>query len=149
MIDRIYGWRPPTLYIEQWMRTIPGLDRKRLSERMGVSAGTISKKLAEPEKIDQLWLAGFANALGLQDVTDLYKNPEAPTPTELLAGLSEQEREEVYRFADYVRSKRAVGSDILERIDALSPAHQQVAREIAETSAEKSGMNRKRGTQGN
>lgn len=40
-------------------------------------------------------------------------------------------------------------SDILERVGALSTSHQQIAKEIAETSAAKSGTNRKRGTQGN
>lgn len=45
--------------------------------------------------------------------------------------------------------KTADEAGILERIDALSTSHQQVAREVAETSAAKSGMNRKKGTRGN
>jgi|GEM_PF-5245579 len=106
MIERVYSWRAPKLYIEEWMNTITGLDRKRLAERMGVSPGTISKKLAEPEKIDQKWLAGFAKALDLNDVTDLYRNPNAPTPDELLHGLSEDQRKEIISFVDFVRSRK-------------------------------------------
>lgn len=106
MVEKIYSWRAPRLFIEEWMAKIPGLDKKRLAERMEVSPGTISKKLAEPDKIDQVWMAGFAEALGLRDVSDLYRDPNAPTPAELLAGLSPEEAKEVFTFADYVRSKR-------------------------------------------
>lgn len=40
-------------------------------------------------------------------------------------------------------------ADILERFEALDADRQQVAREVAETSASRSGMNRKRRIQGN
>jgi transcriptional regulator with XRE-family HTH domain len=40
-------------------------------------------------------------------------------------------------------------SDILQRVDALSTKHQQVAREIAETSGARSNKNRKTGIRGN
>lgn len=107
MTDRIYAWRPPTIYIEEWMKTVPGLDRKRLADRMGVSPGTVTKKLQDPAKIDGEWLARFAQALGLSDPTELYRNPEAPTPADLLRGLSEDEKREIITFADYVRNRRA------------------------------------------
>ena len=45
--------------------------------------------------------------------------------------------------------KSSVGSDMLERVDALPMNRQQVAKEAAETSAARSGMNRKRGIRGN
>lgn len=45
--------------------------------------------------------------------------------------------------------KSSVGSDMLERVDALPMNRQQVAKEVAETSAARSGMNRKRGIRGN
>lgn len=105
MVTRIGGWRPPRLYIEEWMETIPGLDRKRLAERMGVAAGTITKKLTNPEKIDAKWLEGFRKALDLPSVTDLFRDPNAPTPDEMLKGLSDDQKEEVVRFADYLRQK--------------------------------------------
>ena len=110
MIEEIYSWRTPKLYIEEWMRTIPGLDRKRLAERMNTTAPTITKKLAAPEKIDQEWIARFAHGLGLEDFTDLYRNPDAPTPADLLKGLDEDQRKEVVSFADYVRNKPKTGT---------------------------------------
>ncbi|MRX37142.1 hypothetical protein [Aminobacter sp. MDW-2] len=67
----------PRLYIEEWMATVPGLDRKRLAERMKVAGGTISKKLARPENIDGVWLAQFATALELSSPIELYRDPQA------------------------------------------------------------------------
>ena len=87
------------------MQTIPGLDRKRLAERMEVSPGTITKKLADPSKIDALWMQHFADGLGLEDVTDLFRDPRAPTPDDLLRGLSPEQRREVADYADYVRQR--------------------------------------------
>lgn len=105
MVTRIGGSRPPRLYIEEWMSTIPGLDRKRLAERMGVSPGTVTKKLAHPHKIDGEWLAKFAEGLGRRDPTDLFRDPKAPTQDELLAGMSPEQRSEVTSFVDYLRKK--------------------------------------------
>lgn len=71
----------PRLYIEEWMATIPGLDRKRLAQRMKVAGGTISKKLARPGNIDGVWLAQFAAALELSDPIELYRDPTAAAVT--------------------------------------------------------------------
>ena len=103
MVTRIGGTRPPRIYIEEWMATIPGLDRKRLAERMGTTPGTITKKLAEPWKIDALWLERFREALNLRSVIDLFRDPAAPTPKELLEGLTDEQRGEVAQFVDFVR----------------------------------------------
>lgn len=67
---------PPRLYIEEWMATVDGLDRKTLAQRMGVSPGTITKKLAKPESIDGEWLAKFAKGLGVTAL-ELYQKPAA------------------------------------------------------------------------
>jgi len=87
------------------MATIPGLDQTRLAERMETTPGTISKKLANPERIDLGWLERFRIGLNLPDITDLYRDPSAPNPNELLRGLSEAERTEVLRFVDFVRQR--------------------------------------------
>lgn len=77
MVTRIGGSRPPRLYIEEWMATIPGLDRMRLAKRMGVSPGTVTKKLAKPASIDGEWLAKFAAGLELRNPIDLFRDPSA------------------------------------------------------------------------
>lgn len=105
MVARIGGTRPPRIYIDEWMATKPGLDRKRLAERMGTTPGTITKKLADPGKIDAMWLERFRVALGLSSVTDLFRDPSAPTPDELLKGLTTEQRSEVVQFVDFVRLK--------------------------------------------
>ena len=48
-----------------------------------------------------------------------------------------------------VARKPSVDSDILERFSALGESQQQVAREVAATSASRLGMSRKKRTQGN
>jgi len=106
MITQIGGRRrPPKLYIEEWMKTVPGLDRKRLAERMGVSPGTITKKLSDPSKIDALWMVLFAEGLGLEDVTDLFRDPNAPTRDDLLRGLDDKQRQDVVDYVDFVRQR--------------------------------------------
>jgi hypothetical protein len=107
MVTRIGGTRPPRLYIEERMAAIPGMNRKRLAERMGVAQGTITKKLKEPGKIDGVWLERFREALGLDSVEDLFRHPSAPTQDELLRGLSEDEQNQVTQYANFLRSKKA------------------------------------------
>lgn len=112
MVTRIGGWRPPRLYIREWMDEVPGLDQKRLAERMGTTPGTISKKLAKPEKIDAEWLEGFRLGLGLREVSDLFRDPKAPTPAELMKGMSDQQRKEVVDFAAFVRQRDKTGTNV-------------------------------------
>ena len=50
-------------------------------------------------------LARFAEGLGREDPTDLYRDPAAPTPDELLAGMSQEQRDEVINFVDFLRKK--------------------------------------------
>jgi len=102
MVERIHQSKPARLYIREWMATIPGLDQKRLAERMERSEGAVSKKLKAPEKIDAQWLSDFANALSIA-VPDLFRDPNAPTPEELLRGLTPQQAKEVIDFASFVR----------------------------------------------
>jgi len=72
---------------------------------MGVSPGTITKKLANPDKIDLDWLERFREALDLEEINDLFRDPSAPTPAELLRGMSEEQKREVLNFADFVRKR--------------------------------------------
>ncbi|MDQ0305302.1 hypothetical protein [Ancylobacter polymorphus] len=107
MVTSIGGARPPRLYIEEWMATVPGLDRKRLAERMGVSPGTISKKLKKPGHIDAEWMEKFRHALNLPSVADLFRDPSAPTQADLLQGLTPEQKNEVADFAAFVRQRAA------------------------------------------
>lgn len=106
MVERIHRRVPPRIYIREWIDRTPGLDQKRLAERMERTPGAISKKLSKPESIDAQWMADFAWALGIA-VPDLFRDPNAPTPSELLAGLTEQQKKEVIDFAEFVRRRQA------------------------------------------
>lgn len=105
MITRIGAKRPPRIYIEEWMDKVPGLDRKRLADRMGVSPGTITKKLSNPGKIDALWLEGFREALGLDEISDLFRDPDKPTQDDILRGMTEAQIREMVEYAEFIRQK--------------------------------------------
>lgn len=67
---------PARIYIEEWMRVRGVENQKALAKIMKRAEGTISKKLADPAKIDLQWLSEFADALRVQ-VTDLFDDPSA------------------------------------------------------------------------
>ncbi len=55
------------------------------------SSGTVSKKLAKPEKMSVEWLAAFAYALDVE-VDDLYRHPDRPTQEDLLRDLDANQK---------------------------------------------------------
>lgn len=107
MVDRIHSGKVPKLYIREWMQH-RGYDQKRLAQIMEVGEGTVSKKLAKPERIDAEWLARFADALNVE-VTELFRDPAAPTARELLSGANEVQKKQILDYADYVL--RRTGND--------------------------------------
>lgn len=91
-VPRIGPKKPPRLFIQEWMdkREMTQMD---IAARLEVaSSGTISKKLANPQKMSAEWLAAFAWALDLDKVTDLYRHPDRPNAEDILAGLDEPRR---------------------------------------------------------
>lgn len=89
--SRIGRKKPVKLYIHEWMkhRDKNQVDiANRLEQK---STGTISKKLAKPEKMSVEWLAKFAWALDC-DVEDLYRDPKRPTQEDLLRDVEEPKR---------------------------------------------------------
>ncbi len=93
----------------------------------------------------------IAAALGFEDDPGaLLRPPEMDWISDFFKERSLDELQKIRTVLEtaFPRVKRD-GSGILERVDALSKKHQQVAREIAETSAARSGKNRRKGIQGN
>jgi transcriptional regulator with XRE-family HTH domain len=101
------GKKAVRLYIREWM-SHKGMTQTDIMNRLDIgSSGTISKKLAKPETIDQQWLNAIAWALDLEDPLDLYRDPSRPTPDELrreIEALSDQERDSALRVIRALKS---------------------------------------------
>lgn len=93
----------------------------------------------------------IAAALGFDDDPGaLLRPPEMDWISEFFKERSLDELQKIRTVLETAFPRVASGgSGISERVASLSEKHQQVAREIAETSAARSGRSRKRGTQGN
>lgn len=90
-VTRIGRRRPVRLFINEWMQH-RGKTQVDIANRLEVgSTGTISKKLAKPEKMSIEWLAKFAWALDVE-VEDLYRDPNRPTQEDLLRDVDESKR---------------------------------------------------------
>lgn len=106
-VTRIGRLRPPRLYIQEWMDK-KGLTQADIAGRLEVgSSGTISKKLAKPEKLSAEWLAKFAWSLDLESVSQLYDHPERPSRDDLLLkGVPENDKPAFIRDINALKRAR-------------------------------------------
>lgn len=96
-VPRIGPKKPVRLYIHQWMEKL-GKNQVDIYNRLAdpaapksLSTGTISKKLAKPEKMSVEWLHKIAWALDLE-VEDLHRDPNRPTQEDLLRDLDPNQK---------------------------------------------------------
>lgn len=102
-MDRIGKKHPVRLYIREWMLSeTPTLTQERLAERMACAPGTVSKLLSGQMEMTTGWLANFADALDLS-VPDLFRDPAAPTPAELLAAGTPDELRQAIRLVQSIK----------------------------------------------
>lgn len=103
-MDRIGRKHPTRLYIREWMaRETPTLTQKRLAERMECEPGTVSKLLSGQMEMTTSWLANFADALDLS-VPDLFRDPTAPSPSELLKMATPEELRQAIRLVQLAKT---------------------------------------------
>ena len=94
MTGTIGSKHPSRLYIREWIAD-RDLEQKRVAERMGCEPGTVSRLLSGGMEMTTRWLASFADALDVS-VTDLFRDPAAPTRDELqAAGTAEELRQAI------------------------------------------------------
>lgn len=98
---RIGARRPFRHFIEEWMkkRDLTQLD---LAVRMECSTGTVSKLISGKMALSSKWMAGLAAALEIE-VRQLFEDPQKPSQNDLLEGLTPAKREQIIRFAEFVR----------------------------------------------
>lgn len=95
MVTRIGPKRPFQLFIKEWIE-FKQLDQQRVAERMGCEPGTLSKLISGKMRRTDEWLAAIAYALDI-DVVDLFRDPERPSPADLLRDISPEDQERVVR----------------------------------------------------
>lgn len=98
---RIGPRRPFRHYIEEWMRK-RNLTQLDVAARMECSTGTVSKLISGKMALSSKWMAGLAEALEIE-VRQLFEDPSRPTQNDLLEGLPPAKREQIIRFAEFVR----------------------------------------------
>ena len=103
MVTACIGPRKPHRhFIREWMKA-RGITQEKLSARLDVSQGTVSKALKSRTVLTEEYLIGIAAALDV-DVADLFRDPASPTREELLRGLSDNEKLTVIRMIEALRN---------------------------------------------
>ncbi len=91
MIDRIGNRRAMRFYLKEW-RDKFGLSQDQLADRMNTSKSKISKLERGSQAWGPKWVAAAAEAFNLDDEQALFRHPDAPSPDELLAGSTPEQR---------------------------------------------------------
>ena len=99
-VERIGPRKPTQWFLREW-RTSRGWSVREMARRMETSPATISKLETGVQAWDSAWLARAAWAFGLEDDTALLRMPGAPTPDELLARATPDQRRAVMDFIEF------------------------------------------------
>lgn len=102
MITRIGKRKPFRVYFRERREKL-GLTQSQVAERMGTVTSKVSKLETGDQKWNDRWLAAAAYAFDIE-VEDLFRDPDAPTQDELLAGLSPEDRLRVINLAERLKA---------------------------------------------
>ena len=101
MIKRIGPKKPFRHFIPEWMEKLD-VNQERLAGRLECEPSTVSKLLTGRQRLSDIWLAGIAEALDLE-IAQLFIDPSRPTPEELLAGLTEDQKTTVLNLIQMLK----------------------------------------------
>jgi len=104
-MTRIGQRRPVKWYIKEW-RVHKGLTLERMAERLETNKGQISKLERGDQRMNDSWIAGYAEALGIEP-SQLLRDPEAPTINDLLSGATPDQIEKIKSIAAVILGKSA------------------------------------------
>jgi transcriptional regulator with XRE-family HTH domain len=82
MMERIGPRLPPKVFIREWIAH-ERITQERLSERMSVSPGTLSKLINGHMEWTPGYIQAAADAFDI-DFDDMFRHPDRPTPADLL-----------------------------------------------------------------
>ena len=77
--------RPARVFLREWLE-FRGLTAEQLAGRLETSKSVVSKLMTGRQRYNQDWLERIAYALDCE-VPELYRPPDAPTASELLAKI--------------------------------------------------------------
>lgn len=92
-MPRIGPKRPLKWYLKEW-RVHKGLTAERMADRLDTNKGQISKLERGEQRMNDDWIYGYAEALGIEPA-DLLKPPDAPSVDDLLRGATPEQYEQV------------------------------------------------------
>ena len=99
------GSRRPRWFIREW-REYRGLTQEQVAARAEMTKSAISMFESGKKRLNDDHIAALAFAFDVNPA-EMMRDPAAPTREELLRGLDEQGVNEVLRFIDFTRSKKA------------------------------------------
>ena len=103
MVARIGPKNPNKMrvFLKEW-RAHFNLTQEQVADRIGTTKGTVQRMEVSTREPNLGYLAAFSEAVD-RDVSDLFRDPNAPTQAELLRGLEPNQLREVSDFATFVR----------------------------------------------
>lgn len=104
-MDRIGQSGPLRWYLREWREHLD-LTQDRVAERLGTNKGQISKLERGEQRMNDSWIAGFSEALGV-DPADLLRDPKAPTLSDLLRGATPDQMEKIRSIVAVIVGKSA------------------------------------------
>ena len=104
-MDRIGPRAPLHWYLKEWREHL-GLTQERVAERLGTNKGQVSKLERGEQRMNDNWIAGFADAIGI-DPADLLRDPKAPTISDLLRGATPDQVEQIRSIVAVIVGKSA------------------------------------------
>lgn len=103
-MDRIGRFRPHW-HVREW-RDFRGLTQEQLAERSDMTKSMISEIESGKKRLHDDHVAALSFALGIEP-SDLLRNPNAPSPSDLLRGASPDQERQIREFADFVLKRSA------------------------------------------
>lgn len=87
------------LYIKEWMEKL-GVSDEAMAGRLNVARETVWRRYTEQNRLNPEKIAEFADALGFEEVTQLYYPPDVQSLDAIATGATFEQREMI---ADVVR----------------------------------------------
>ena len=106
MVTRIGPKQPKRHYLRAW-REKRHLTQEQLAARLGTYKGQISNWENGRRDMSMGVQAAIAEALGLDNPGDLFRDPDQPTADELLRSLSPSEQQQAIDFIHYLLARKA------------------------------------------
>jgi len=106
MVTRIGPKQPRRHFLKAW-REKRGLTQEQLAERLGTHKGQISNWENYRRDITLGVQMALAEALGMDNPGDIFRDPSQPSADELMRSLPPDAQKQVLDFLHYLRDRKA------------------------------------------